>query len=170
MKINAISNAEPQVQNFTSRRYSNENQNIDNQEKYVPLSDHRVRNTLRALALTPLFMVPVINSCDNGTKITEDGESIVIIFQEPDKCNCSVPIASDTLYHGHVYDLNMFKQPLVDSLGNTTGSVIIPPTKAFIPLSLDGNAVQPVMEKMFKFLGVKSEGVEPFAGKRKSFL
>ncbi|MCI1273945.1 MAG: hypothetical protein LKG27_05880 [Clostridiaceae bacterium] len=168
MKINAISNAYPKAQTFTSRHESDDDSMpIERYEQPSnPQQSRKLRNALRAMALTPLFIAPALTSCQK-TEVYDECGPVVVVFSHPTD-TIQPGVITDTLYAGHLYNLPSFKQPVKNSNGETVDSVRVPSTQAYVPNTLKDNMVQPVMTKLLSKLGIDVNKVQASEGKKKA--
>lgn len=163
MKINAISNACSKAQNLSFGRHQDEDvtSNID-ENNYPRVSNSRMRTAVKAMALAPLFALPLA-SC-NKTEVKDSCGPLIVVISNGDTIT-----SNDTTYtDGLLYNLPSFTQPVKNSNGDSINRVVIPSAQAFVPHTLKANSVQPVMNKFIKYLGITPSTSTPAEGKNQA--
>lgn len=165
MKIYSIS--APTVQNsltFESGKKSQKyRENADTQGYYSNnVSNSAIRNALKGAILIPAAALTMA-SCDRDVEVYDSCGPTIIWINKPNKPD--VPPTKDTLYTGHIYNLDKVSVPVRDSEGNKISAITVPAAQAYIPRTLADAPVKDVINSMFNVLGVAPEDIAPAEGK-----
>jgi len=167
MKIYAIST--PSVKNsvnFESNKKSKKNNEIVEYSNYnSEVSNSAMNKALKAMVLIPVTAL-TLSSCGKDDVEVIDSCRTIIEVNKPNKPD--VPAIKDTLYMGHIYNLDKVSAPIRNSDGEKISSVTIPAAQAYIPINLAESPVTNTLNRMIDVLGITPDTVEPAEGKKKA--
>ncbi len=170
MKIYAVST--PAVQKAPAFEANKKSKKVREDNFEQPYANNRVSNSALRNALKGAILIPTaaltMASCDKDVEIYDTCGPTIIWVNKPNKP--TVPPTKDTLYTGHIYNLEKVSVPVRDSEGNKINSITIPAAQAYIPRKLADSPVKDVMNSMFNRLGIITEDVAPAEGKNQAVV